>query len=527
MNTKPLQRLWQYVEYWAKQKPHAEALVFGEQRMSWAEFNEQVDHCARAFLELGVQKGERVALVAMACPEFLISFMAASKIGAIWLGISPKFSVDEVRYVLSHAQPVVLITLRDYHGVDLVEQGFTFQEEFPTIAEVLVIGKTMDGLLEFDKFCNRPRPEWDAGLAERLSEVEEEDEALLMYTSGATGKPKGVLHTHQTIIQNAAVEVEYFSIHQDDRVLLHFPINHVAADVEIGFGAIYAGATLVMMDHFDAAASLDLIEKEKITFIGQIPTMYLMQMQTPGFESRDWSNIQKFIWGGTTASLQMIETLGAIAQKTGAHLLTGYGATEVCGFVTFTDPDATVEHLSQSVGKAAPPYEMRIVGPDRQPLPAGQMGELAFRGPTLMKGYLNAPVQTAEVMDKEGWYYTQDLAHMDDAGNIFLVGRSSEMFKSGGENVFPREIEDVLESHDAVLFAAVLGISDELFGEVGHAFVVLKPGYQVASDVLQKHCREHLATFKVPKRIEIRAQLPLLPSGKVNKLVLRSELKQT
>jgi len=525
MNNDSPRLLWQYVDYWARQKPQAEALVFGERRITWKQFNEQVDRCARAFLELGVQKGDRIALVAMACPEFLISFMAAAKIGAIWLGISPKFSVDEVRYVLSHSQPAVLLTLREYLGVDLIEQGFTFMEEFPIINEVIVIGKTTSGFPEFEEFCNKPRPEYETELRDRMAEANAEDEALLMYTSGATGKPKGVLHTHHTILQNVAREAEYFSVHAQDRLLLHFPINHVAADVEIGYVAVYAGATLVMMDHFDARESLDLIEREKITFMGQVPTMYLMQMHTPGFSARDWSHIQKFIWGGASAPDDMIAALSEIALKNNAHLVTGYGVTELGGFVTFTQPQDSAGFLAKSVGKAAPPYEIRIVNEHRESVPAGKIGELAFRGPVVMKGYLNAPVQTAEAIDEQGWYYTKDLAWMDAEGNIFLAGRSSEMYKSGGENVFPREIEDVLEEHPAVLFAAVMGIPDNLFGEVGHAFVVLKPGQSVTGEVLQRHCRAHLATFKVPKHIEIRPQLPLLPSGKVNKLALRRELK--
>jgi acyl-CoA synthetase (AMP-forming)/AMP-acid ligase II len=516
--------LWQHVAYWAERNPDGEALVFNDTRMTWAEFNEAVDRCARAFLAAGIMQGDRIAMVTMGRPEFIITFMAASKVGATWLGLSPKFTTDELRYIIGHCQPALLITLHEYMGIDLIAAGQTFAEEFPSILEIVVIGEPHPDFAAYEDWACIARPELDEALAQRAAEVSETDDVLLMYTSGSTGKPKGVLQSHHAIIENIRAEIVHFGIREGSRLLLHFPVNHVAGDVELGFGAVMGGSTLVFMDAFDPQASLEVIERERITMVGQVPVMFLMQFQTPKFKAMDWSHVECFVWGGAGVPQLVLDVLKQIAGKTGARLLTGYGSTELCGFVTYTTGDEDNERMAKSVGKIVPPFEFKIVDPRRAPVPNGTIGELAVRGPSVMKGYLNNPKATRDVIDGDGWYYTSDLGWADDEGYIFLSGRSSEMYKSGGENVFPREIEEVLESHSAVLFAAVLGVPDPLYQEAGHGFVMLKPGQSVEAEALREHCKLHLANFKVPKRFTIAEALPLLPNGKVNKMALRAQL---
>lgn len=525
MNQEPdLTLTWQLVRKWAQEQPDAEALVFKDERLTWAEFYDQVDQVAKAFLELGVKKGDRIAMLSMARNEFLTTYMAANKVGAVWLGLSPKFSVDELRYMLSDSRPKVLISLREYQGKDLADAGRQMVEEFSCLEKVLMIGEPVEDTEGFADFVNRPRAHLNEALATRAAEVHPEDEALLIYTSGSTGHPKGVLHTHKSIVSNIAVEAGRFHIRKGGRVLLHFPINHVAADVEIGFGALYAGATVVSMDRFDPAGTLEMIERERITLFGQIPTMYLMQMQLPAFKSTDFSSVEAFVWGGAHAPQRLGEALQRIAQKSGAYLINGLGMTETAGFFTYTADDDDLDTLLSTVGKVAEPFELRIVDDDHNELPDGQVGEIAVRGDMNMKGYLNNPEATADALDQDGWLYTRDLGKKDARGYISLAGRKSEMFKTGGENVFPREVEDVIESHPAVLVVAVIGVPDEVYTEVGHALVALKPGYEVTEEELREHCRPHLANFKIPKRFIIRAQLPVLPTGKVDKKKLKQEV---
>jgi len=516
--------LWHYVNKWAEAKPDEVAVVSGEERIPWKTVREEVDLAAKALLEAGVDQGDRVAMVAMACPEFLYTYLAASKIGAIWLGLNPKFSVDELRYIVGHSEPTVLFTLREYQGVDLIQSGITFEQEFPTLKKVIVVGDSAEGLPSYDAFVRQPRAEMDEALQSRAASVTEDDDTLLMYTSGSTGRPKGVLHCHRAIVTSAQVEHVHMAAEDGLTMILHFPINHVAADVEIGFTCILAGGKLVLMDRFDPQESLEVIEGEGVTMVGQVPVMYLMQFQTPKFKAMDWSQVKSFVWGGSGASPLLLDVLHKIASQTGARLSTGYGSTELCGFSTYSMPDDTLETLSTTCGKVVPPFEMKIVDEARNEVPHGEVGEIAFRGPIVMKGYFKNPSATAEVLDADGWYYTSDLGKATQEGYLSISGRRSEMFKSGGENVFPREVEDVLEAHAAVLFSAVIGVPHDVYDEVGHAFIMLKPGQEVGEEALREHCKEKLANFKVPKLFDIRPMLPLLPNGKVNKMAIKKEL---
>ncbi|MEW6261713.1 MAG: class I adenylate-forming enzyme family protein [Thermodesulfobacteriota bacterium] len=518
-----LSQTWHFVEKWAQTKPEAEALIFENQRLTWKSFKNHMDSIAKAYLEAGVQKGDRVALLSMARTEFPLTYMAAGKVGAVWLGLSPKFTLDELRYLVGHGQPRVLIAVRDFQGQDLAATISALRQEFECLQKVLVIGEPLSGTEGFEAFTSRPRPNLDDALAERSASVNPEDEALLLYTSGSTGQPKGVIHTHRSIVENIKVQVAKFRMTEKDRMLCHFPINHVAADTEIGVGSIMAGCALVLMDRFDPLATLEIIEKEKVTGLGQVPVMFLLEFKEPSFFQRDLSSLTHFLWAGAAAPKIMIDVLDMIRQKTGTLMLTGYGSTETCGFVTYTDPADDLATLQKTVGRMADPFELKVVDTGRQEVPDGRVGEIAVRGPFLMKGYYKNPEATAQVIDAAGWYYTADLGYKDPRGNIILVGRTSEMYKSGGENVYPREIEELLESHPAVLFAAVISVPDELYQEVGWAYIMLKPGQNVGEEDLRELCQDKLANFKVPKRFFIRPLLPLLASGKVNKMALKEE----
>jgi acyl-CoA synthetase (AMP-forming)/AMP-acid ligase II len=485
-----------------------------------------MDAIARAYLEIGIEKGDRVALLSMARNEFLTTYMAAGKVGAVWLGLSPKYTLEELCYQLNDCRPKLLVTLREYLGNDLSETVSALQKEFPFLKKVLVIGEPFEGTECFSAYTGKPRGNFAAALEQRASEIKEEDDALLLYTSGSTGKPKGVIHTHRSIVENIKVEIEKFYFDEKSRGLLHFPINHVAADVEIGFGAIMSGGCIVCMDKFDPAETLKTIEKEKITHIGQVPVMFLLEFKQPEFWTCDFSNVKAFVWAGAAAPKIMIDLLTPICQKTGAKLITGYGSTEVCGFITYSGKEDNTETLLKTAGKIAYPFELKIVDKQRQELPVGEIGEIAVRGSFLMKGYYNKPDETAKVIDSDGWYYTTDLAFQDKNGYIHITGRLSEMFKTGGENVYPREVEEVIETHAAVLFAAVLGVPDEIYQEVSWAFVMPTPGQTATEEELRDLCKSVLANFKVPKKFFIRPLLPLLASGKVNKMTLKDEIRE-
>ncbi len=522
MNSEDRKLLWHSVDYWASVQPNKEAVVFGDIRLTWQQVKEKVDLLAESLIANGVKKGDRIALLSMACPEFIISFMATSKVGAIWQGISPKFTRDEIYYFLADSQPKVLFALDHYMNIDLLEMILEFKQKFPFLHEVVVIGDPRgSGLPAYNEFLYHSNSTSKKELEKRITEVTEDDEVLLMYTSGSTGKPKGVLHTHKAVMCSARVESKYMFWSPEARILLHFPINHVAADVEMGYTAIYSGATIVLMDRFLPEGSLYEIEKEKITHLGQVPAMYLMQMSTKKFQNMDWSSMKVMVWGACSASEKMVRALSDIAKRYNFYLLTGYGSTELCGFTTYAKPDDSIQTLFSSTGRIVPPYEVKVVDDERKEVPIGKVGEIAFRGPVVMKEYLNNPIATSLVKDKEGWFYTSDLGWVDENGYVYVCGRKSEMYKTGGENVFPKEIEDLLEMHPAVQMAAVIGVQDSMYGEIGYAFVVPKVGASVTEAELREYCKRHLAGFKVPRKFEFRNTLPLLSNGKIDKLTLR------
>ena len=402
MTWEKLNQTWHYVEKWAKARPDADALVAGVDKLTWRKFKKQMDAIAQAYLEIGIEKGDRVALLSMARIEFLTTYMAAGKVGAVWLGLSPKYTLEELRYQLSDCRPKLLVTLREYMGSDLSETVSTLMKEFSFLKKVLVIGAPFAGTESFSAYTGKPRENFAAALEKRSSEIKEEDDALLLYTSGSTGKPKGVVHTHRSIVENIKVEIEKFYFDENSRGLLHFPINHVAADVEIGFGAIMSGGCIVCMDKFDPVETLKIIEKEKITHIGQVPVMFLLEFKQPEFWNYDFSNVKAFVWAGAAAPKIMIDLLTPICQKTGAKLITGYGSTEVCGFITYSGKDDNTETLLKTAGKIAHPFELKIVDKQRRILPVGEIGEIAVRGSFLMKGYYNKPEETAKVVDPDG-----------------------------------------------------------------------------------------------------------------------------
>lgn len=529
MTWRGLTQTWHFVEKWAEEQPGAEAIVFNDERLSWSDFKREMDRVARAYLDIGVEPGDRVAFLSMARTEFLTTYMAAGKVGAIWLGLNPKFSLAELRYQIGDSRPKVLIALRRHLDKDLADDIRALAQEFPFLKKILVIGDPVEGAEGFAEFVGRERSSLQSALDERARGVGDDDEALLLYTSGSTGKPKGVVHTHRSIADNIRIEAQKFHLHNRSRLLLHFPINHVAADTELGFASVLAGACLVCMDRFDPVETLRMVTKEKLTVLGQLPTMFLIEMQLPLFQETDWSNVEAFLWAGSKAPDVMVRKLFEISRKTGALLVTGYGSTEVCGFVTYTEREDSdsLDVLVQTAGRAPYPFLLKIVDDNRKEVPDGTVGEIAVAGSFLFKRYLNKPEETAAVIDAEGWYYTGDLAYRDGSGYIVISGRKSEMFKTGGENVFPREIEDVLESHPAVVLAAVVGVPDDIYAEVGWAFVMKKPGQDVAEEELREYCRQRLANFKVPKKFLVRPALPLLPTGKVNKVALKEELRDS
>ena len=522
------QLVWHYLRKWAREAPDREALVYGERRILFREYYEQTRRMAKLLLALGVERGDRVAMLSPARDEYMVVYLATGMVGGTWVGLNPRYTLSELRYMIGDARPRVVVVLREYLGRDYTEDFETLLEEYAFLEKVLVIGATSGEpwgepwsgrILDFVGEAGAERPELDEALETRASEVDPDDPALIVYTSGTTGKPKGAMLTHRNIVRTIEVEVKRLFLDETGTALVHFPINHVACSTEISVGALVGGSRLVFLDKFDPRETLATVEREKVTMLGQIPAMFLMELGLPDFDRFDLGSVRYFVWAGAAAPRPMVERLAAF----GATLITGYGLSETAGFVTYTAPGDTLDTLVETAGAVDPAFELKLVDKDRREVPVGEVGEIAIRGDCVMKGYWGRPEATAEVIDAQGWLYTGDLATLDDRGAVTIVGRTREMFKSGGYNIYPREIESVLEMHPAVAMATVIPVPHEIYQEVGKAFVMVRPGADLGTDALEALCREHLANYKVPKSFEIRPVLPMLPSGKVDRMALIAE----
>lgn len=514
-DTRVLPRLADYVRHFANETPDALALVCGSRRMSYAELAREVDTWSNALLAAGITKGDRVAMLCTPRAEFWIAFLATSQIGAIWVGLNPKYTQREIDYVVADARPRLLLTLATYKESSFADSANKLSAAFPELSIISIDGELPDATA-LSTWLGRGESIDDETLELRLGEVETMDPALIVYTSGSTGKPKGALLSHYGLTFGATMQTLHFGVETPSLVVC-FPINHVASVADTCATTLVKGGKIVLLEQFDPTVVLQTTAIEGCTLIGGVPTMLQMMLADEDYQTTDLSAVELILWGGAAMPVETIERL----QKTGKRLITAFGMTETACHVTYTDAEADVDVLANTVGRPDPHCECRVATDNGAPSSAQHPGELQVKGEFVMLGYWERPKATRDAFTADGWLRTGDLAYTRDDGNICLVGRMSDMFKSGGYNVYPREIETVLEGHPDVALAAVVSVPDDLYQEVGHAYVTPAGSAALAAEELYAWCRERLANYKIPKVIRVEADLPLLPVGKVDKQALK------
>lgn len=505
----------------AARVPQKEALVFNDERVTWAEFDQRVNRLAHTFLEMGIQRGDRIGVISTTRPEYLYTYLAAARIGAILVGFNIVYTPLELTRLANLTRPVAMIVLGQVGEKQIAHALKPLIDSLSFVKHLLVIGAGGPaGSLCLNDLLITDRPGQEAALAARASELDENDGVLIVFTSGSTGLAKGAVLTHKNIIDNIAVETRQFGIREDDRLLLHLPLSHVGGATELTVPALMTGATLVVMDHFHPVHTLETIAKERVTVLGQVPTMYILEFNLPNYAAFDRSSLRTVLVAGAATPVPVMHKMMQMAPTT----ITGYGMTEVAGFVTYTRPDDDAETIALTVGAVAPEFELRVVDDKHQAVAVGEVGEVALRGSCIMKDYFDNPVETASAIDANGWFYTGDVGKLDARGYLTLVDRKKEMYITGGYNVYPREIEEHISHHPGVAFVACLGRKDPVLGEVGAAYVVPKPGVELSVAELEAHCQQGLAEYKIPKYIELRDKLPLTSLGKVDKMQMRRGL---
>lgn len=486
-----------HVRWWAAHHGAREAAVLDDVRWSYASLDSEVAIFARAMLAKGVTKGERVATLAPPGLDFLVAYLAATRIGAIWVGLNPRYRYDELAHVLRDAEPRLLLA-----------------RAHPDLAAIRTLCPqtvTLDDLGGIHAFIAEGDDLPACALDAAIDKVSADDPAVLVYTSGSTGTPKGAILSHRGTVHFARTQNDVWPL-SPLRVLNYFPINHVGCLNDILAPALVGGGTCVFMEQFDTRQSLQLMQDEAITFWASVPSVFQMQLALPDFETFDLSAVQLIVWEGAAMPPEVIARLGAICPLRA----TNYGMTETTSAITVLPPSSDAELLEASVGHPFPGVEVRLADAEGNAVPAGETGEVQARSALNCLGYWRNPEATAAAFTADGWFRTGDLAQQRLDGAYRLVGRIKEMFKSGGYNVYPREVEIVLEAHPGVNAAAVIGIADPVWDEVGVAFIE----GTATPEELAAWCGERLANYKIPKHFHIEPALPLLPIGKIDKPAL-------
>lgn len=511
--------LSEIVEQHSRLHPNNTALIFRGRSISYQEFSQAIAECASALRKLGLVRGDRLALLSPPRPEAMIVFIAATKLGVIWLGLNPKYQPRELNYFIDHAKPKRIISIDEFDGVNFCEKFKSLEkegEEF-RIGDVIYFENLNSN---YKEIINRLNDGSRCEANTRRSDLHQPaNAAMLVYTSGTTGKPKGALLRERDLIYRSYIQSITFPTNAPPIAINYAPINHVGGFVFRGLSQIVAGGSVVYMDKFNAAEAAKLIKEHGVNMLMMGPTVLQMLLDEPSFDLDIMKRLDWFIFAGAPLSVSTLKLIHRYCPNIGA----AYGLTESVASVSFARTPKSLEAIANTIGRPHLEGEMRVVGGDGKVVPIGKSGELQIRSEHCMIEYYLDPSATKETITSDGWLNTGDAATLTSEGDFKLVGRIKEMYKSGGYNIYPREIESVLEEHPEIMLSAVVPVDDPLYQQVGHAFVKL---YHSDSDVTAERliawCRDRMANYKVPKKITILDSLPIMPTGKTDKLKLKS-----
>jgi fatty-acyl-CoA synthase len=485
-------------------------------RLTYAELDAAVDRLASGLIAAGIAKGERVGIWAPNCAEWVLVQFATAKAGAILVNINPAYRTHELEYALRQSGVKLLVSARGFKTSDYVAMVEEVRGGLPALQAVVFL----DGA-EWDELAATP-VDADA-VRERMASLAFDDAINIQYTSGTTGFPKGATLSHHNILNNGFFVGELVEYTEADRVCLPVPFYHCFGMVMGNLGAVSHGSCIVIpAPGFEPGATLSAVAAERCTSLYGVPTMFIAELEHPEFASFDLSSLRTGIMAGSPCPVEVMKRVQRDMHMGEVGIC--YGMTETSPVSTQTRPDDSLERRVGTVGRPGPHIEVKIVDPDSGlVMPHGQPGELCTRGYSVMLGYWEEPEKTAESIDAARWMHTGDLATMDADGYCNIVGRSKDMVIRGGENVYPREIEEFLYTHPDVSDVSVVGVPDERFGEELCAFVVTRGGASLTEDEVRDFCRESLAHFKVPRYVVFTDGFPMTVTGKVQKYKMRED----
>ncbi|SET94460.1 fatty-acyl-CoA synthase [Marinobacter segnicrescens] len=502
-----------WLRYHAWHRPDTEAVVCNDDRVTYGEFDQRVNRAANMLAAHGATRGSRVCLLMLNSTAFLETFFACAKLGAIAVPLNFRLSAKELEFIINDAEASVIV----YHArfLPLLEP---IRNETTLQHAVAVNGECGEGMLGADGDPDYRESLAAADATDRNVLVGQDDPLMMMYTSGTTGKPKGALLTHANPTWVAInTQMSPLALNTSDSTLTVAPLFHIGGLAIYTLPVLYCGGRILLQAQFEPEKLLKMLEKERVSTLFLLPAMWLMLSQRPDFDDYDLSSLKVLLSGGAPCPIPVIEFF----QKRGFQFLEGFGMTETCASACFLDNENAVRK-NGSVGKPLIHVQMRIVDENDNDVAPGETGELVLRGPSMFREYWNRPDATAEEW-RNGWFHSGDLARQDDEGFYYIVDRKKDMLISGGENVYPTQVEQVLYRHPKVRDVAVIGVPDDKWGEVPMALVVPEEGEEPTLEDIQTYCSEHLARFKVPKHLAVVEELPRTATGKVLKRELRKQ----
>ncbi|EJR55757.1 hypothetical protein IIM_00849 [Bacillus cereus VD107] len=487
----------------ASKFPDSIAYIYRDKSVTYKELNQQVDQLAAGLSAQGIGKGDGVALLLRNSPEFLITYYGILRLGAFVVPMNPLYTKEEINYILDDSQVKAVIA-----HVSVEPKLSEVKEQLKNL-KVVIYTDAEDQECTWEHLMETNNNVWLSPF------IDQEDLAVILYTSGTTGKPKGAMLSHRNLASNADAISELIELHDKDCVVAVLPMFHVFCMTICLNAPIACGATVLILPKFSPLDVINTIREKKATVFAGVPTMYNFILQLPESTAEDFLSIRLCISGGASIPVELLQKF---ENKYNVFILEGYGLSETAPLVAINPLKGT--RKPGSIGLNIPGLKSKIVNEDGKELPRGEVGELVVQGSNVMKGYLRMPEATSAVLI-DGWFYTDDLATMDEEGYIYIVDRKKDMIIVGGYNVYPREVEEILYQHPAVIEAAVIGVSDGEYEEKVKAYVVVTDERITMNDIIQ-FCQDKLVKYKLPSQVEFSKGLPKNSTGKI----LRRELRQ-
>jgi len=525
----------------ARKFPNTEAYVYPEHgvRKTFKEFDGETDKLAKAFIGMGIQKGEHVAIWSDNKREWLLSQFATGKMGAVLVTVNTNYQEKELEYLLQQSDATTLILCESFKGtsyLDIVraicpelihsEKGNIHSEKFPHFKRIIVMSENEhEGMYSWSELLSHADKVTDETLENALKSLHNEEVINIQYTSGTTGFPKGVMLSHKNVVNNGQLVGDYIYLTEKDRLCIPVPFFHCFGCVMGTIASITHGTTMVVIEQFSAGKVLQVVQDEKCTALHGVPTMFIAELNHPDFKQYNLSTLRTGIMAGSICPIEVMKKV--INDMGAAEITIAYGQTESSPVITQTKTNDPIEKRVSSVGKPHPGVEVKIIDPTTgEDTPTGVPGELCTRGYLVMKGYYKNEQATKTAIDKNGWLHTGDIAVMDEEGYIDITGRIKDMVIRGGENIYPKEVEEFLYQHPKVQDVQVVGVPDPKYGEELMAWVILKSGEKLTSDELKEYCKGKISFHKIPKYIEFIEAYPMTASGKIQKFLLREMSKE-